>query len=88
MSITIPSDLCDYVQRAVATGVYHDEVAMVTEALRLLQRRDEFRQQIQIGLDQLNRGEVREYDDEGLKQRLEEIKADGRRRIAGDKGAA
>jgi hypothetical protein len=42
------------------------------------QRREEFRREVQIGLDQLDRGEYTEYDDESLKEFFEQIKAEGR----------
>jgi putative addiction module CopG family antidote len=81
MSITIPSDLCDFVHEAVATGVYHDENAVVAEALRLLQQRERLRREVQIGVQQLDSGDFKEYDESGLKQRLDEIKMEGRCRL-------
>ena len=88
MSITLPSDILDYVQQAVATGVHHDEAAVLAEGVRLLQRRDHFRQQAKLGVEQLDRGEFTEYDDAGISKRLEEIKAEGRERNSRTEGGA
>jgi putative addiction module CopG family antidote len=81
MSRIIPADLCDFVNDAVATGVYRDESAVVAEALRLLKQREALRREVQIGVEQLESGDFKEYDEAGLKRRFEVIKAWGRNRL-------
>ncbi|MCA9412867.1 MAG: hypothetical protein KC917_19040 [Candidatus Omnitrophica bacterium] len=44
------------------------------------ENREQILAEIQIGIDQIDRGEGKTYDDETLKDRFEEIKAEGRRR--------
>jgi antitoxin ParD1/3/4 len=72
MSTTITPELEQIVQSLVATGDYRNEKEILTEALELLRRRDELRAEIQIGIDELDRGEripAREVFDE-LRQRV------------------
>jgi antitoxin ParD1/3/4 len=56
------------VERVLATGEYADADAVITAALLLLEQRDRrlrwLRAEIQIGLDQLDRGEVVEFTPE------------------------
>jgi len=59
---------------SIATGLYNSASEVIREALRLLEERDEMRRmrlgslrkEINVGLDQLQRGEVCEYDDRSL----------------------
>ena len=59
--IVIPDELAEYVGREVASGKYRSHAEVVAEGLRLLQererRRDALLADLQIGLDQLDRGE-------------------------------
>lgn len=78
MSITIEPDLEEFVQQELARGEYRDASDLVSEALRLLQqkrRHDALREEIRIGLEQAERGEVAPLD-------MEEIRAEVRRRMA------
>lgn len=47
--------------------------------MSLLER---LREDVQVGIDQIRRGEYAEYDDEGLGQLLETIKKEGREKLA------
>jgi antitoxin ParD1/3/4 len=72
MTTTISPELEHLVRSLVATGQYQDEHEVLAEALELLRRRDVLRAEIQVGLDELDRGEgvpAREVFDE-LRQRL------------------
>jgi antitoxin ParD1/3/4 len=65
MNVSLTPQLEDLVKRKVDSGLYNSSSEVVREALRLLEERDrlqemrlaELRQEIQIGLDQLDRGE-------------------------------
>lgn len=67
----------------VDTGLYQSQSEVIREGLRLLKEREdlrklrleELRKDIQIGLDQLERGEGVPFD-------AEKIKAEGRKRLA------
>ena len=75
MSTTITPELEQIVQSLVATGDYRNEHEVLTEALELLRRRDVLRAEIQIGIEELDRGEripAREVFDE-LRQRVAEL---------------
>ena len=66
---------------------------VIREALRLLEERDEMRKmrlgtlrkEISVGLDQLERGKVSEYDDQSFNTLAADIKAKGRKRLAAKK---
>ena len=82
MTVEIPVNYQAFVKAVIDRGQFQTEEQVVGEALRLLAERDrrleEFRREVQIGLDQLDRGEYTEYDDESLKELFEQIKAEGR----------
>lgn len=65
MNVSLTAELERFVHTKVASGMYLSASEVVREALRLLAERDrakelrveELRREIQIGLDQLDRGE-------------------------------
>lgn len=65
MNVSLTPHLEELVKRKVDSGLYNSSSEVVREALRLLEDRDrlqeirlsELKQEIQIGLDQLDRGE-------------------------------
>lgn len=62
MSITLPRHLEQQVQDKVRSGAYHSSEEVLEESLRLLARRDaqqeQLRRDIQVGVDQAERGEL------------------------------
>ena len=82
MTVEIPLNYQAFVKTIIDRGQFQTEEQVVGEALRLLvernRRLEEFRREIQIGLDQLDRGEYTEYDEESLHEFFEQIKAEGR----------
>lgn len=93
MNVSLTPTLEELVQRKVATGFYNSASEVIREALRLLEERDELRKmrlgtlrkEISVALDQLERGEVSEYDDRLLNTLAADIKAKGRKRLAAKK---
>ena len=93
MNVSLTPTLEELVQRKVATGLYNSASEVVREALRLLEERDEMRKvrlaalrkEISVGLDQLERNEVSEYDDQSLNTLAPDIKAKGRKRLPAKK---
>ena len=93
MNVSLTPTLEELVQRKVATGLYNSASEVIREALRLLEERDEmrkmrlgtFRRDISVGLGQLERGELREHDDQSLDTLAADIKAKGRKRLAAKK---
>jgi antitoxin ParD1/3/4 len=90
MNVSLTPQLEEMVNKKVASGRYNSASEVVREALRLLEDQDrlremriaELRKEIAIGLEQLDRGEYVEYDEASLKRRFDEIKAEGRKRLA------
>jgi antitoxin ParD1/3/4 len=90
MDISLPPELEQLIQAKVASGRYESVSEVIEEALRLFVEQDdrgrdnleELRAEIRIGLDQLNRGEAKVYDDESLKDLFTQIKTRGRKRLA------
>ena len=82
----IPAEFQQFIDQEIAAGKYPTADAVVLAGLRLLQRReegfDELRRQIQLGLDELDRGEGVRFTEDGLKALGEKIKAGGRRRMS------
>lgn len=93
MNVSLTPTLEELVQRRVATGLYNSASEVIREALRLLEERDEIRKlrlgtlrrEISVGVDQLERGEVSEYDDQSLNTLAADIKAKGRKRLSARK---
>jgi len=79
MNVSLTQELEKLVQEKVRSGMYYSASEVIREALRLLQERDELRQQriraarekIDRGIAQLDRGEGLDGEEffEGLKQK-------------------
>ena len=67
--VNIPLDLQQFVQTAVNSGAFQSESEVVAEGLRLLQRREQHRREVNEGIAQLERGEG--VDGEEVFRRLE-----------------
>ncbi len=88
MNVSLTPELEQYVSGKVQSGLYHSASEVIREGLRLLKQKDEvhrgrleeLRREIQVGIDQANRGEVSAFNKETLKQ----IKVQGRKRLAAD----
>lgn len=64
MHLDVPPQIEAMIREKVESGEYLDAAQVVEEALRLLQERDDLRQlraALQIGIDQLDRGEGVSY---------------------------
>ena len=90
MTVEIPSEFQQFVHQAIDSGSYQSEEAVVGEALRLLQRRqqriEELRREIQPALDGLDRNEgVIELDDSELDAFFAEIEALSEAQLAAER---
>ena len=63
IDVSIPAEFEPFVQSAVESGEFGSPADVVAEALRLLKKRGQLRKEIQIGLDQLDRGEAIDGDE-------------------------
>jgi putative addiction module CopG family antidote len=75
VNVTLTPELEALVERKLGAGGYRDATAVVEEALRLLDERDadeRLRAELQVGRDQLARGESIVYSAELMEKILEE----------------
>jgi antitoxin ParD1/3/4 len=84
-------DLEQLVVQQLATGRFDSENEVLLEAMRLLAARErkieDLRREIQIGRDQLDRGEYTEYDEVSLREYFDELQEQGRRRYEASRKA-
>ena len=88
---TIPSDLEPFVQQQVATGEYASADEVVVAGLQVLRevkrRQAEFREQVRLGVDQLDRGEGINVAAGELRAFFDDIQARGRQRYEASRNA-
>ena len=76
MTLTLPPELQAYVDRQVQAGKFASADAAVAEAVQRMKAREEMidglRREVQVGIDELDRGEGAEWDVEELKSMLRE----------------
>ena len=86
MNVSLTPRLEKLVQKKVASGMYNSASEVVREALRLLQQHDrvrelrlkELRKEIQIGERQLECGAAESFDEDGLSDLFDGVRAAGR----------
>lgn len=85
MNVSLTPELEKLIHRKVETGLDLSASEVVREALRLLEERDriqalrfdEVRQEIQIGIDQADRGEVAPLDVQGTLAKVRSRRRNG-----------
>jgi antitoxin ParD1/3/4 len=83
MNVSLSRQLQGFIEKKVRTGRYQTASEVVREGLRLIEDRDtqralqlrRLREEIQVGLDQIEKGQVSPLD-------VKKIKAEGRKRLA------
>lgn len=83
MNVSLSRQLQGFIERKVRTGRYQTASEVVREGLRLIEGRDtqralqlrRLREEIRVGLDQVEKGQVAPLD-------VKKIKAEGRKRLA------
>ena len=85
----IPSDLEQFVQQQLATGEYRSQdevVAAGLQVLRELKRRQaEFRRDVQVGVDELDRGEGIKIAANELRAFFDDVQTRGEQRYEASK---
>lgn len=89
MNVSLTPELEQYVNGKVQSGLYHSASEVIRDGLRLLKEKEELhqrklvelRREIQIGIDQADRGKVSTFNE----ATLEEAKVRGRERLAAKK---
>ena len=87
MNVSLTDELERYVNEKVESGKYRSASEVIREGLRLLKEQDErhrgrveeLRREIQVGIDQADRGQMKPFTEEVV----EGIKARGREQLAG-----
>ncbi|MGH7931983.1 MAG: type II toxin-antitoxin system ParD family antitoxin [Candidatus Binataceae bacterium] len=81
MNVSLTRELEKIVAERVSSGRYASASEVIREALRLLEERDQLnqlREEVRLGLEQLDQGRHRPFDDQALNR----IKRQGRERVA------
>ncbi|MCW3062223.1 MAG: parD4 [Capsulimonas sp.] len=86
MNISLTPELDNYVHEKVQTGMYHSASEVIREGLRLLKEQDKLRQarleqlrsDVNLGVEQIARGEYTEHNTGDLSQVRDGIKATSR----------
>jgi putative addiction module CopG family antidote len=76
MQVSIPAEMELFVRGVVERGGYQTPADVVGEALRLLERREQFVRDVREGVEQLDRGEYSDYGDGDLDVFLKDVKAE------------
>ncbi|MCC6124830.1 MAG: type II toxin-antitoxin system ParD family antitoxin [Pirellulales bacterium] len=86
ISPSFPQDLGSFIGQQIAAGKYHSEEELMIHAVRVLReveaRKRQFAEDVQLGFEQLERGESTAYDEAGLRRRYEALKERVQRRVA------
>jgi antitoxin ParD1/3/4 len=85
MNVSLTPELERLVQRKVKSGEYQTASEVIREGLRLIKERDKqawLRAEIQKGIDDIEQGRYKDYNEETLQQLFDEIKRNGRAKLA------
>ena len=85
MNVSLTPELEQLIHKKVEMGLYHSASEVVREALRLLEERDnleamrseEVRKEIQVGIEQADRGEVAPLDVQGTLAKVRSRRRNG-----------
>jgi antitoxin ParD1/3/4 len=91
MNVSLTPELEQFVVGKVQSGMYHTASEVIREGLRLLKEKEELhqrklaelRREVQIGIDQADRGQVSPFNEETLNK----ARARGREKLAARKAA-
>ncbi len=91
MNVSLTPELEQYVNGKVQSGMYHTASEVIRDGLRLLKEKEdlhqhklsELRKEIQIGIDQADRGHVSPFNE----ATLEDAKISGRERLKTNKAS-
>ena len=83
MNVSLTPELEKMVQKKVASGLYNSASEVIREALRLLAENDKIkraklkalREDVDVGLRQLDNGQYTEYDQKSAKTLIKQIKS-------------
>lgn len=91
MNVSLPENLREYVEAKVRQGGYGSASEFIRELLRAAKGREtkeaELRELVQLGLEQLQRGESLELSEAELPKFLEKVKTRARSRLTKGTGS-
>ncbi|MDA0841970.1 MAG: type II toxin-antitoxin system ParD family antitoxin [Planctomycetota bacterium] len=64
MLTTLPPELQQYIQSQLAEGYFKTEEEVISEGLRLMQRRDQLSEMVRAGLEDIEQGNVTNINNE------------------------
>jgi len=77
-SQSLPPELGQFIAEQLAAGRYQSEEELVVDAVRVLRdleaQQQQFREDVEGGLEELERGKFHQYDEQGLRDRFEQLK--------------
>lgn len=90
MNISLGPQWEAFIDDSIKSGRYHTVNEVLLDGLRLLREEDEhcpidmeeLRREVDKGIEAIEHGDFVEYDADGLKQHLEDVKSRGRERLA------
>ena len=82
MSSDLSPENEQFIQHAIACGVFQDRGQALDLAVALLRKRQGLLEHIDEGTAQLRSGQYTECDEAGLREFFDEVQAEGRRRFA------
>jgi Arc/MetJ-type ribon-helix-helix transcriptional regulator len=89
ISQPLPPELGQFVEQQLALGKYQSEQELVVDAVRVLREVEiqqfQFHNDVRLGIEQLERGQVNEYSLDQLCMRFEQLKMRVRRRCSDGK---
>jgi antitoxin ParD1/3/4 len=93
MNVNLGTFFDKFVADLLKSGLYQSQSEILREGLRLLKEREdikkirlqELRQEINIGLKQIEEGQCTEYDEKSLEDLFHDIKLKGRKKLGTQK---
>jgi len=70
MSIDISPENEQFIQHVIETGVFHNRGQVINEAFDLLKKREQLRRDVDLGIEQIQRGDYAPLDMEAVKAKL------------------
>ena len=75
MNVSLSQQNQEFLDQAVAAGLFPDQSQALDEAIRLLREREAIRLEVQKGIDQLRSGEFVEYGEDEVDRFVADIEA-------------
>lgn len=82
MNTDLSAENEQYIATVIARGDFQSRCEVLNRGIELLRRRGEFIAEIEAGSRQLQRGQYRDYDREGLRAMFDRIKVEGRGHVS------